>query len=317
MTATINQLQQTELPRDRWGRPMVMTPDGKKREAYRRTTTFVGCLDDQSGLTKWIQRHTAFGMGQRKDLVLAAAAADPDDKKKLGEISEKAFEHSKGMAGDAAETGTALHSFTERIDRGDTLGAVPAEYAADLEAYRQATKDIEFLGIETFRVHDEWKVAGTADRIGRLHGRTMIFDIKTGSIDYPHKMAMQLAMYSRSLPYDIPTDTRVTDPETIDLNYGVIIHLPAGTGRCDLYEIDIAKGWGACLVAKKVWDWRGTKNLTQLVTAPAAPPTWTSLALAATTTDELRIIWNRAKELGQLDAELKAILKTRNEELAA
>ena len=149
-----------------------------------------------------------------------------------------------------------------------------------------------------------------------MHGRRMIMDIKTGSIDYPHKMAMQLAMYARSLPYDIATDTRSADE--VDPNYGVIIHLPAGQGICNLYEIDIMKGWGACLIAKKVWDWRGTKNLTRLIDGPPpAPPTWTSLALAATTTGELRTIWNRAKELGELDAELKAILKTRSEEMAA
>lgn len=305
---------QAELPRDRWGRPMVMAPNGKKREAYRRTTTFVGCLDDMNGLIKWNARLVAYGMGQRKDLVLAAAAADPADKKKLGDISDKAFEHSKGMVGDAAETGTALHSFTERIDRGDTLGPVPAEYAADLDAYRQATKDIQFTDIETFRVHDEWKVAGTADRIGTLHGRRMIMDIKTGSIDYPHKMAMQLAMYARSLPYDIPTDTRGTDQ--VNLNYGIIIHLPAGQGRCDLYEIDIMKGWGACLIAKKVWDWRGTKSLTRLIDGPpAAPPTWESLIRDAATVEDLRLVWKRAKELGELTAELKVLAARRSKEL--
>jgi hypothetical protein len=144
----------------------------------------------------------------------------------------------------------------------------------------------------------------------------MIMDIKTGSIDYPHKMAMQLAMYSRSVPYDIATDTRSEDPEPIDFNYGIIIHLPAGQGRCDLYEIDIMKGWGACLIAKQVWDWRGTKTLTQLVDgAKAAPPTWESLIRDAATVEDLRLIWKRAKECGDLTANLKAAAKVRSEEL--
>jgi hypothetical protein len=297
---------------------MIMPLKGTKRVAYRRATTFVGCLDDTNGLMKWMSRQVAFGMGQRKDLVLAAAAADPTDKKKIGEIADKAAEHAKGVAGDAAETGTALHSLTERIDRGGPLGVVPSEYQADIEAYRKATEHIEYLGIETFRVHDEWKVAGTADRIGILNGRPMIMDIKTGSIDYPHKMAMQLAMYARSLPYDISTDQRGIDVKEVDLNYGVIIHLPAGQGRCDLYEIDIAKGWGACLIARQVWDWRGRKDLTRLIdpaAGPVEPATWESLILGADSKDRLREIWRRASELGELTAELKAAAKVRSEEL--
>ena len=315
---TTGELQNVEIPRDRWGRPMVLPPKGGKRVAYRRATTFVGCLDDTNGLMKWMSRQVALGMGQRKDLVLAAAAADPADKRKLGEIADKAAEHAKGLLGDAAETGTALHSLTERVDRGEKLGVIPGEYKADIEAYRRATEHIEFIGIETFRVHDDWKVAGTADRIGMLHGRPLIMDIKTGSVDYPHKMAMQLAMYSRSVPYDIATDTRGEDPKPVDLNRGVIIHLPAGQGTCSLYEIDISKGWGACLIAKQVWDWRGRKDLTRLIdpdVEPAGPPTWATLIRDADSLDDLRLIWSRAKELGELTAELKAAAKARSEEI--
>ena len=320
MTSSAAQWQNAEIPRDRWGRPMVMPPKGKTRVAYRRATTFVGCLDDMNGLMKWMSRQVAYGMGQRKDLVLAAAAADPADKKKIGEIAEKAAEHAKGVTGDAAETGTALHSLTERIDRGGELGVVPQEYQADIEAYRKATANIEFTEIETFRVHDDFKVAGTADRIGRLNGRLMIMDIKSGSIDYPHKMAMQLAVYARSVAYDIATDKRVPDAEPIDLNRGVIIHLPAGQGRCDLYEIDISKGWGACLIAKQVWDWRGRKDLTTLIDPDAPeiqPATWQSLIVNADSVDRLREIWRRAKELGELTAEIRELAAAKSRELGA
>lgn len=317
---TAAQWHNAEIPRDRWGRPMVMPPKGTKRVAYRRATTFVGCLDDTNGLMKWMSRQVALGMGQRKDLVLAAAAADPADKKKLGEIADKAAEHAKGLIGDAAETGTALHSLTERIDRGERLGVIPAEYQADIDAYRRATEHIEFIGIETFRVHDDWKVAGTADRIGLLHGRPMIMDIKTGSVDYPHKMAMQLAMYSRSVPYNIATDTRSADPQPVDPNRGIIIHLPAGKGVCELYEINIGIGWGACLIAKQVWDWRGRKDLTRLVDPAAEPPTpatWESLIARADTVERLREIWRRAAELGELTDQLREQAATRSGELNA
>lgn len=317
----MTEFQNADIPRDRFGRPMIVPPDAKnknKRVPYRRCTTFVGCLDDMNGLMKWTARQVAYGMGQRNDLVLAAAAADPGDKKTLHDIAEKAKEAAKSSA--AADIGTALHSFTERIDRGQPLGPVPAEYQADLDAYREATKNIEFLGIETFRVHDEWQIAGTADRIGLWHGRPTIMDIKTGSIDYPAKMAMQLAMYARMTPYDIATDTRTQDPQPVDPNWGIIIHLPAGQGICNLYEIDLAKGWGACLIAKKVWNWRGTKDLTALVDPHAPEPkpaTWESLISNADNLDRLREIWKRAAELGQLTDELKSLAQTRSKQLAA
>jgi hypothetical protein len=311
----MTQFDNTEIPRDRFGRPMILPPTGTKRIPYRRCTTFVGCLDDTYGLQKWMKRQVALGMGQRSDLVLAAAAADPGDKNKLDDIAEKALEAAK--AGAAADIGTALHGFTERIDRGQPLGAIPQEYAADIDAYRRATEGIDWLDIETFRVHDDFQVAGTADRIGLIHGQPTIVDIKTGSIDYPHKMAMQLAMYARSLPYDIATDKRGTDAEPVSLNTGIIIHLPAGQGRCDLYEIDIAKGWGACLIARQVWSWRGTKELTRPLQPPGKPATWESLALAATDIDRLRQLWSRAVELGEMTAELKALMAGRAAELTA
>lgn len=307
-------MQNVEIPRDRYGRPMVMQPNGK-RVSYRRCTTFVGCLDDTYGLMQWKTRQVALGMGQRKDLVLAAAAADPADKKTLNDIADKATEHAQASA--AATTGTALHSLTERVDLGQVLGYVPDEYRADIDAYQQATRHIEWAGIESFRVHDDWKIAGTADRMGRTpNGRLTIYDIKTGSVDFPHKMAMQLAMYARSLPYDIATDQRGSD--VVNLTTGVIIHLPAGQGRCDLYEIDIDKGWDACLLAKQVWDWRGVKGLTRLTEEPPMmSTTWQGLAERADTVTDLRTIWQQAADAGDLTTELRQMLTRRSAELAA
>jgi hypothetical protein len=305
-----------DVPRDNYGRPMLIPAGGgTKRVPYRRTTTFVGVLEDQFNLNQWGRRQVALGLGQRKDLVLAAAAANPTDKKTLNEICEQALE--AAASGAAATTGTALHSFTERIDRGEPLGHVPAEYQADLEAYKRATEGIEWVGIETFRVHDELMVAGTADRIGRLEWkeRLVIADVKTGGIEFGvGKMAMQLALYARMTPYDIATDTRAADPGEIDLNTGIIIHLPAGQGICNLYEIDIAKGWGHVLIAKKVWDARGNstaKKLLHPLAPPPKPATWESLTNSADNIERLRELWKRADELDQLTPDLKLLMTMR------
>lgn len=313
------ELVNTEIPRDHYGRPLVMPPgrNRKKRVPYRRVTTFVGALEDTYNLMAWKQRQVAYGMGQRKDLVLAAAAAKPDDRNKLNDIAAQATEYAQASA--SATTGTALHALTESIDLDQPLGFIPTEYQPDLDAYQKTVAAIRFTAVETFRVYDRWQVAGTADRIGRdPRGRLRVYDIKTGSIDYPHKMAMQLAMYARSLPYDVETDTRGDPEDGLDLNTGIIIHLPAGQGRCDLYEVDILKGWGACLIAKQVWDWRATKGLTQLVD-PDAPapeyPTWETLVRDARDVDDLRLIWQRAKQYGDLTDELRQLCTRRSKEL--
>lgn len=308
-----------EIPRDRWGRPMVKRDGSDKRVAYRRVTTFVGAADDTYGLTQWKLRMAAIGMGQRPDLVVAAAACKPDNKKTLNDITEKAIEHAQASA--AATTGTALHSFTEALDRGETLGHVPAPYDADLRAYEHATKGMEHVAIERFSVFDDWQVAGTADRIVRWHGELYVADVKSGNIDFAHKIAAQIALYSRSQPYDIATDTRLPRDPDINLSKGLIIHLPAGQARCDLHWVDLEAGWRGCQIAKTIWDWRGHKGLTWPVADTdipdprPTPATWESLAAKAATTEQLRTIWTRANECGELSADLRQLLTDRSLEL--
>ena len=310
-----------DIPRDRYGRPLIKVEGVDKRLPYQRCTTFVGVLENTYNLMLWKQRQTALGMGMRPDLVLAAAACRPDDKKRLGEIADKATEHAGGST--AATTGTALHSLTERIDRGEPLGAVPAEAAADIAAYQKAMTGTTIHAIEQFRVFDDWRIAGTADRIITYHGNTYIADLKTGSIEYAaNKIAMQLAMYARSVPYNIETDQRETQTPNLNLGRALIIHLPAGTAECRLVWVDIEKGWRGCQIAKTVWDQRAVKGLTWDVgvddpSRPGPPPTWESLARSAQTVEQLRTVWNAANESGELTPALRATLTVRSNQLGA
>ena len=62
---TTPEWENAEIPRDRWGRPLIVPENGGDRIPYRRCTTFVGCLDDQTGLSKWLNRRVAFGVAHR------------------------------------------------------------------------------------------------------------------------------------------------------------------------------------------------------------------------------------------------------------
>jgi hypothetical protein len=162
---TTTELQNVEIPRDRYGRPMVMPAKGTKRVAYRRTTTFVGCLDDTYGLQKWKARMVASAWDNAKTSSWPPPPPPPTTRPQAREDRRQGNRSRHRIR--RRHHGTALHSFTERLDRGQPLGYVPHEAEADLAAYQAATAGIEWLGIEAFRVHDDWKVAGTADRIGR------------------------------------------------------------------------------------------------------------------------------------------------------
>jgi hypothetical protein len=246
-----------EIERDRYGRPMIVPPKGGKRVAYTRATTIANSLDDPAALTAWKMRMAAIGLTVRSDLLLAINAAQ-DDKMAINKYIEDAME--VAGASKAATIGTALHAFAERMDLGLEVGVVPNEWAGDLVAYEKATSQLNNIFIEQFCVLDKYKIAGTPDRVVEYKGERFIADIKTGRIDHPNNIAIQLAIYANGLPYDVETATRNSWGE-VNKEKAIIIHLPAGTGLCKLVWVDIAEGWKGVQFAMKVRKWRDKKGL--------------------------------------------------------
>ena len=246
----------TEIPRDRFGRPLVIPRDGGRAVPYRRCTTFIDVLADQYQLQQWKQRQVALGLAARADLLLKAAAA-AGDKKTLNAVCEAAMEAAGSSA--SATIGTALHALTEQLDRGETP-AIPASAEADIAAYRAATGFWTMADIEVFVVNDALQVAGTFDRVVAAGHLRFIADLKTGGIDYAaSKIAMQLAVYANSERYDPETGAR----SSLDVNQerGLVIHLPAGEGRCSFHWADLKAGWEGVQLAAQVWAWRARKGL--------------------------------------------------------
>lgn len=325
---------QADIPRDRWGKPLVMKPDGSgKRTAYKRVTNFISVLEDEYKLKQWERRATAYGMSQRPDLVMAAAAVSMDikDRDALQKVADAAKEHA--MASAAANIGTALHKFCERLDRGEPLGRVPDPYGADIKIYEKtmARFGIEHQAIESFRVFDDWQVAGTTDRIVKVDGRYYIADIKTGRVDFGiSKMAMQFAMYKHSKPYDIPTDTRSVDPYFVDNEKALLIHLPAGEAVCELHWINIQEGWRMCGIAKQVWDARYVKRdkitwplIDQYEMIPhdelraSATANFIAKALACNSLEDLKALYFSAQLSNQDTTDFVAAVKQRKAQLLA
>lgn len=246
-----------EIDRDRYGRPLVVPKTGGKPVAYTRATTIANSLDDPAALTAWKMRMAAIGLTVRSDLLLAISAAQ-EDKMAINRYIEDAME--VAGASRAATIGTALHSFAEKLDLGQDIGPIPDEWAADLVAYQKATEQLNKIFIEQFCVLDKYKIAGTPDRVVEYKGERFIADIKTGRIDHPNNIAIQLAIYANGSPYDIDTGRRNSWGD-VNKDKAIIIHLPAGTGLCKLVWIDIAEGWKGVQFAMKVRQWRDKKGL--------------------------------------------------------
>lgn len=257
------------IPRDRWGRPIILPEPGAiKGTPYTRVSTLAKALDDTTALTDWKCRQTAIGLAARRDLAARIPHAKTD-RKELNQIVKAAMDAAASDA--AANVGTVLHSWTQHVDEGGDFADVPPEYQAHITAYRQCltAHGITVLACERFIVNDDIEAAGTFDRlILTPDGRMMIADIKTGSSApaYALSTAIQVATYARGVLYD-RDGTRRPLPN-IDTTTGILIHLRQDEPVCELHELDLTEGWLAALVAYDVRRLRKAKHWATPMTTP-------------------------------------------------
>lgn len=260
-----------ELQRDRWGRPLIIPPNGGKPIAYTRVSTMAKALDDLSNLMLWKQRKTAVGLLRRPDLLtrVAGAVANGDDdtdwptKKDLNAICREATEAAGASKG--ASSGTGLHALTEAIDRGEEPLFVPDAAREQLRAYKKLVRDFTPLAAEVFVVNDDLQCAGSFDRLWRNDGPgetstgvtltpgVRVGDLKTGKSEaaFPLSTAMQIATYANSQLYDPATGERSPLHPDLDLTTGLLVHVPA-EGMAQMIPLDLEKGWRAALLAAEV-----------------------------------------------------------------
>ncbi|WP_183092927.1 PD-(D/E)XK nuclease family protein [Nocardioides stalactiti] len=301
-----------EFKRDQWKRPKITPTDGGRPVPYKRCTSYVDVLDNRYNLELWKQRMTALGIAERDDLRLAVLA-HKDDKNRLNTLVDQATEAAK--ASSAATKGTALHALTDLVDRGQDLPeTLPDDVVASLRAYKEATADLKVIHIEHPTVLDTLRIAGTPDRIVEYKGERYIADTKTGSIEFGvRKIAMQLAVYSRSYLYDVETAERT--PHGCSTSRGIIYHMPAGAGTAELVWVDLEAGWESVLVARDVWGARlcadcagrnvsSCKHQFDLLTEPFGPPPRPSLRREKA--DQAKVTQQVENEQQKLDRMIRA-----------
>lgn len=283
------------VPRDGWGRPLIVPEAGGRPTGHTRTTTFIDCIEDKSSLIDWKARNVLIGTVRRPDLADKARLLDPqEDRRELDKLVTQA-EDAAG-AKEKSRRGTHLHDLSEYVDRGDPLpSTISGADLDDMAAYMLATSALKVIAIEQFVVVPELGVGGTFDRLSYYEGPgpdgkpisgNFITDTKTGSLKYGRlKFAMQLAVYSRGKLYD---HTKFPAPDkgdkkafaawkkqeftaeqaaqaysplpSVNQDWGIIVHLPAGEGVCKLYWVDLNIGWALAQLAFQVRKARSTKG---------------------------------------------------------
>lgn len=284
------------IDRDAYGRPKIIDPGGHPRR-YTRATTIAGTNDARYALERWQQRNVAIGLGRRPDLYAVAQTVDPGERDKLDRICSDAIEAAGGS--ERRNLGDALHALTADLDLG-RIDRVPEQFAAEIAAYRSTVGEVVWDLVETMVVLDGPRVAGTPDRVGTIRsgGSRQIVDLKTGAeLSYSWgSIAIQLAIYANAdAIYDAESGTR-HDLGEIDRRRGVVIHLPVGEGRCQLYSVDLVAGWEGFALAMEVRDWRKRRGLAEEIEREA------SRGIEEGALEDPEVVQHLAYAVGQLDA---------------
>src|SRR5690606_30597641 len=139
--------------------------------------------------------------------------------------------------------------------------------------------------VERIVINSALDVAGTVDRLVAHDDwpRPRILDVKTGHGAVKHggaEIATQLYVYaSAEVWYE---GGRLHDMPEVDQEVGMVAHTPAGTGTCQLYEVDLSVG---AHLAQLCRDVRKARNAAPL--RPYVPVDPADAKLAA------RVAWLR------------------------
>lgn len=242
---------------------------GKSTDTFTRVTTGAHALDETTGLDKWKMRNVVLGIHQQPELLdRVDLYAEPYEvTRTLNDVASKASD--AAGASEAAERGTAIHAWTEAVERdGMDVADVPTEFKPFVTSYLEA---LERAGIESVpglieRIvwHKGTGWVGTFDRVYRLaDGTQVIGDVKTSKdLRYGYLgFAMQLAVYADADAMLKVDGTGWESMPAMGNEYGVIAHLPSNRpGHCELVTLDLERGRYAIELAERVREARATAS---------------------------------------------------------
>lgn len=255
---------------------LVETAEGALR-GHTRATTVAETMDSRWSLERWQQRMAVAGVALEPHLLTEASSLDPesaDDRSAFDELCKRARQ--RAGADKKATLGTALHRFTEDLDTGrKTVDDIPPQWQDHMRRYRAELDrnglQVDPLMCELVLIEDRYRVAGSTDRLVTTgDGRRMVFDLKTGNLDYSWlAISVQLAIYAyHTAVWDPVTEQRLPRID-VDLNEAIICHLPVDGDTCELHTVDVHQGWGHYVTSHEV---RAARRDAKQLHAPYSPP---------------------------------------------
>ena len=225
---------------------------------YRGTTSIIGVLDKSDALMPWAAKQTATAaVGLVNELPAMLAAMGPD-----GVISaltkRSAWERDK-----AADIGSSIHEWADRIALGEATEAVPADIRERVEAYAYwwVASGWKRRLTEACVVSTSMGYGGTLDILAfDEHGRTVLGDVKSGRNVYA-ETKLQLAAYGMA-ELIAPPGSEVAYPMPKVDRYVVIHVTDAGVRPVEVDVTDEDRdAFRACIVLDRWRESRGKERL--------------------------------------------------------
>lgn len=270
--------------------------------AYSSASGLADSISEAEFFHRWEMRYLAISMGRNQDLARLAASEpyhtglDPlpwrdksDSGRRLDGIIERALDRQK--IHEKADYGTAFHQHTEpgapSVPEGDEA------MARDVESFEDTLRRhcIRIIETEVFTANDATMSAGTFDHGVRVLGHPLLYgyvvaDKKTGRVDPFHWM-IQIASYARGEVYDRENHHRQHISSDMNLEWGLVFHTAAQTGKTELYIVNLELGWDMAQVAAAARDGKDRKD----VIAAYKPATFTQRLNACQSANDCRTLW--------------------------
>lgn len=248
-------------------RPKIVDPRTGIERSWQRASNFAAPLESPFGLIKHKTRQLVRGLNRRIDLarmLLTGAVVD----EKVDEVIETALSAAEDEA--AANNGTAVHAALGLCDLGRE---VPQEYVHHAQAYVAELRryGLRPVAVEQRILNTHLGATGTFDRVYVTDsGRYVVGDIKTGSLNYPHKFAVQCVVYADA-DYIIGPDGKAEPvPWPIDTNTAVLVHVDPETGATSIYSVPLQVARFGAALAEQVRSFQRMDALLPFAGFPAA-----------------------------------------------
>jgi len=286
----------------------IVDPETGQRAQCSRVSTYAKTISDMAALHLWEQRNVVKGLTARESLYALACSTPWEDDKAIQAIAERARE--AAGASDGAHRGTALHNFTEAVDRGQPIHG-PEGYLADAAAYAQALRDhqitIDPALIEAVVYVPRFQLVGRIDRVAHspLWGNH-VEDLKTARNIWKTwcEITIQLACYAHASHWwDNARDAWVPMP-AVSQTDALVAHALVGTAETTFYRVPVELGWRAAELCESARAWRRSEERLPTACDPL-DLAYVDRVRSATSVADLRAVWAEAEPAGLWTPELE------------